>query len=556
MIPAARRGTRLLACASLALGLLAVGAPAASAAAATDTDIPSVSVAPAQAQPDDPNGGQWFVLELEPGESGSTLAKITNPAGIPQRVVLYVRDLAFTDEGTPFVREGEQEDVGSWSDARPTTLTLGPRQTVMSEVKITAPADADPGDHVGVLVAETSNRQEGFDVVRRVATRLYVTLPGAATREMAIEAVTPRADSRWFPGRVTTEVTLANTGRVRLRPTVLVAGEPARGSQVLLSRSVEQYTATRDIPWYGGIVGLQVQATDDSGLSRTLDKKMVVVPWGVLLFALAAVLLAWRLRHWWQHRSTRMDSLQADLRRLERLLAAQALAGTKLPVLADLEPGPADDDEAHDSREGERVADLLVAVKRAQRAGAHDSLARLALELHSLGGPALPVLLDALESVPEERRAAVLAAVGTYDGQAVAGELQARGLSPDLLVGVPVTVTGTPPAVPEQAPAPEPTPRSRPAPAVKVPAAKAPAAKVPAAKAPAAKTPVAKAPAAKAPVAKAPAAKAPAQSAVRRPAAPTRVPAPARVAAPARATGPASGTLTVRVPAPRSDSGA
>src|SRR3982751_5780469 len=65
--------------------------------------IPSVGVAPVGTSPNDPNGGQWFVMNLTPGETGQAQARIANPADVPQKVTLSLADLDFSEDGTPSV---------------------------------------------------------------------------------------------------------------------------------------------------------------------------------------------------------------------------------------------------------------------------------------------------------------------------------------------------------------------------------------------------------------------------------------------------------------------
>lgn len=381
-------------------------------------DVPSVSVSPAERSPDDPNDGQWFVLSLERGSTGSVVAKITNTARVPQRVHLYTRDLTFTDEGTPVVRDGEQQDVGGWSRVSQDSLLLGPGETVLQSVEVTAPDDADPGDHLGVLVAETVNRQEGYEVVRRVATRLYVTLPGAAARAFAITRASPSTDSFWFPREITTEVTLANLGRVRLHPTVRVGDEPASGAGTLLSQSSERYVATQSVPWYGGLVTLQAHAVEDTGLERSVTKRMLVIPWGLIALIAVTALVVWGVRRWWRRRVSKLDALQLNVRRLERMLL-----GMQAPTTA--EHARLDEDDV--------VHTLLLSIKRAQRSGSHEALARLALALHEAEGPALPVLVEALPGAPEDRRCSLLDAIASYDAAAVGSQVQAYGVPTELV---------------------------------------------------------------------------------------------------------------------------
>ena len=122
-----------------------------------------------------------------------------------------------------------------------------------------AVAAPEPGDHVGSVVVETdpqntSNNPNSFKIGRRVATRLYVTLPGEARSAFSIKQITMEKDSSFYTKEITTKVVLHNDGRVRLRPTVLINGKQARGSSILLSNSVEPYFVTQKVPIWGGPV--------------------------------------------------------------------------------------------------------------------------------------------------------------------------------------------------------------------------------------------------------------------------------------------------------------
>lgn len=403
----------------MAAAVVGVLAPVAPAFAADGVgDIPSVGVQPADPAKDDPNGGQWFLLSLPPGQTGTVRAKVSNPAKVPQTVSFELRDLTFGDDGTPTISSGgTQQDVGSWGGPKQKTFELPPLKSVIVPFTVTVPSDAEPGDHVGAVVAITANKQGQFRVVRQVATRFYVTVPGEAVRAYSILSVKPQKNSGFWPSAVNTEVVLRNDGRTRVRPTVTIGGKKAEGSRLLLSRSVEKYTATTKIPWYGGPVSLSVHAVTDDGTVRNADKSIFVIPWGLLLsIVLGAVVLLAAVKLI-RRRVRRVGSLRADVERLERLVARQGPATTEAP-----EDVPDDEDE-------EAVAALLVAVKRAQRSGSPTSVARLALALHDAGGPAVPWLVGVLGQVEGRQRDDVVAALRSSDPVTVAGEVRRSDLS-------------------------------------------------------------------------------------------------------------------------------
>ena len=382
-------------------------------------DIPSVDVQPAHPAKDDPNGGQWFVLSLAPGASGTVQARVSNPANVTQTVTFALRDLLFADDGTPRIANpGPQQDVGSWGGPGRSTFDLPALQTVIVPFTVKVPSDAEPGDHVGAIVALTANRQGKFRVVRQIGARFYITVSGEAVRSFTIQSVSAAKNSGWWPSSVAGTVVLRNTGRTRIRPKVTIGGKKADGSRLLLSRSVEKYTATTKVPWYGGPVNLSVRAVTDDGTVRTSDKSIFVIPWGLIVSVVVGVLLLVGLSKLVRRRVRRVSNLRQDVERLERLVARQA----PVTVAADT---ASDELDAEDE-----VAALLLAIKRAQRSGSPTSVARLALALHDAGGPAVPALVGVLGKVEGRQHEDVVAALRTSDPVAVAGEVRRSDLSP------------------------------------------------------------------------------------------------------------------------------
>lgn len=403
--------------AAISAAMLFLGTSAYAYAQQVNPDVPSVSVRPAESRADDPNGGQWFYTALPPQTKATLRAAITNPADVAQHVQLYVRDVTFDDRGTAQIVEGAQSDVGSWGRFPKPDVTIGAKQTVIVPFEVSAPADADPGDHVGAVVAQSDPQGGDLKKIFRVAVRLYVTIPGEAIRRFEIASIRTSLDSIWWPKRMQVGLTLRNTGRVRLKPVVTVRGRRAKGADVLLARSVEQYFADITVPWYGGPLGLQIQAIDDGGLIRRAKDSTFVVPWGLIVAIITAVGVAWLIRKWWRERAGRVAALQADVRRLEMLVAQRPTGVTTTDL------GP--DSEADDSAE---IHTILAGLKRARRANSYASFRKLALALHETGADALGPLLEALEH-PGDDIEALLSATATYGGLAIATAIPSTKLA-------------------------------------------------------------------------------------------------------------------------------
>ena len=324
----------------------------------SEEQIPALIVRPVGTTDGDPNGGQWFVTDLAPNESKDLAVQLTNPARVVQTVRLYLADIRFDRAGVPEVTN-VPSDIGTWGRFANPTVTIAPGETIVQSFTLTAPERADPGDHIGAVVVEHEAQGSGnIRSIKRVAVRLYATLPGDARRDFVIDRVSTAKDSSFFARELTVTVALRNTGRVRLEPTVRVDGAAATGSELLMSQAVEQYIVTKPVAFWGGPVRLRIDAETrllgQSGPVRQMRVTVWVVPWHLvaLLVLLAALVILGRL--FVRRRRSRFTALRDDLRRMERLLATSGRAPDAPPV----RPGHSDP-----------VAAVRAASKQARRAG-------------------------------------------------------------------------------------------------------------------------------------------------------------------------------------------
>lgn len=388
----------------------------------TASEAAAVSLVPAERAPDDPNNGTWFVTTLSPGERHTWTANLVNPTPEPMTVRLSVRDLRFVDGvPTPVKADGEQAGVGAWSSFAQDEVTVGPAETVPAELTVQVPpTGVEPGDHVGVAIAETTTETEDATLVNQVATRIYVTVPGEVDRSFLIDDVDTELDSTWWPRTLTVTVTVRNDGPIKVNPAVTVAGQQARGPRAVLSNSEERFVAQLPAPLLAGSVDLPVTAEDISGELRRVSTSELVVRWGFILAALLVLAAAFAVGRWWRHHESRTAQLERDIRRLERLVAGLGYAlrtETDAPV------------DLHGNGDAELA--LVGAMKRARRVGDHEAFARLALASHEASGDALPALLDALEH-PGDRRADLIEAAATYGPEAIQDDPKTAVLPEDV----------------------------------------------------------------------------------------------------------------------------
>jgi hypothetical protein len=356
---------------ALVAGMVHIPAAYGQTSSQTSAENAGVGIQPLGTSKDDPNGGQWFVKQGAPGDTLAFQARLTNLASVERTVKLYLADLNFSADGTPQIphTQAESKDIGTWGGGvRSYTLKANSAENVT--FNLTVPDNADPGDHVGVVVIENPPQQtagQAFNIVKRVSTRLYVTVPGDAKPALKIESVKVDPDSSFFPREATVRVTLRNTGTIGLRPTVTINGEKAAGPETLLTKSIENFVVTKKVPIWGGPQSYRVDVTSLVGL--TLDRTQAgpveqvrvskfYFPY-VLLIALAVMALFFFLiRRWLRNRAGRYAAMRADMKRIERLLADQRNGGNGAP---DEDPELA----------------IKAAIKRAGRAGDKESESKL-----------------------------------------------------------------------------------------------------------------------------------------------------------------------------------
>jgi hypothetical protein len=358
---------------ALVAGMTLSSASVAAAQAADPEVITSVGVSPVGTSPDDPNGGQWFYAAPKPTKDGyepaHLTARIANPANVPQTIRLFLADVEFTDKGAPKIKPDSPTDVGAWGSFEPATLTVQPKSDVTVPFTVTAPANAEPGDHIGAVVAESAPEKPTggnlLALVKRVAVRLYITIPGEASPNFVIQKIDVKPDSSFFPREATVTVLLRNTGRVRIAPTVLIGGKQAKGSGVLLTRSVEPYVVTSKVPLWGGPqryrvdVATRLPSQNAQGPFRQASVSRFYVPWALLAALVLLVALVMLARRWLRKRGGRYAEMRADMKRIERLLAEQRSGA---PI---------------DTRDDDPEVAIKAAIKRAGRAGDKESEEKL-----------------------------------------------------------------------------------------------------------------------------------------------------------------------------------
>lgn len=138
------------------------------------------------------------------------------------RVALYVGGAAvragtlqFDDHAAP------EAPIARWSTVVPPDVTLDPGASVTVEVTIAIPDEANDGEQLGVVWAETRVADANGASVNRVGVRVYLAIADRPpTSDLELLSVTPLRDAA---GAAQMEVAVRNTGGREIEP----AGEVA-----------------------------------------------------------------------------------------------------------------------------------------------------------------------------------------------------------------------------------------------------------------------------------------------------------------------------------------
>ncbi|GAA0590850.1 WxL protein peptidoglycan domain-containing protein [Streptomyces crystallinus] len=263
----------------------------------------------------------YFYLSADPGSTLTDKVTVTNKTAAPMSFRLYGADAYNTERDGGFAvrtRREPQHGVGAWARPERTAVTVPAHASVTVPFTVTVPADAEPGDHPGALVALDEKVAAGrgelaMGVQQAVGARVYLRVTGPAVAALAVEDVSLAQHRPLLPGtgtsRTTISYTLHNRGNVTLDPKVELKATGLFG-RTLLSRALTKVPAELlpgqkvrlTEPWSGspqldrGDVRLTASAR---GVTGSGGATFLALPWpalAVLVAAVAAGLAGWRLR--------------------------------------------------------------------------------------------------------------------------------------------------------------------------------------------------------------------------------------------------------------------
>jgi hypothetical protein len=307
--------------------------------------------APAQAQEEPPPDDRWavqpggpdgpgprpnFAYSLAPGAQIEDVVSISNLSDRTMTFLFYPKDAYNTPQDAAFALQSDEEeaaDVGTWVkfldeergeyDLEVLEYTLEARTRVDVPFQLSVPADAEPGDHAGGIIAASTEPVEYIDqdgvaiaIRQRIGSRIYVrvdgpTRAGLEVTNLAVDSQMPLIP--WLTGRGDMTITyeVENTGNLRLDSvaTLKVTGifgrtvrsfpvqelpELLPGSSVVITQSFSGLAPAE-------LLNAQVVIESvDGQVTTSRSQRTLVWSWAVVVLLLGALAYAgyrfWRRR--------------------------------------------------------------------------------------------------------------------------------------------------------------------------------------------------------------------------------------------------------------------
>jgi hypothetical protein len=315
-----------MACAVGALGVLpSVASAATIAPSAAPTDVTSWAVAPSNAAGNDKRT-HFGYTDMKPGATTIDYVGVTNFSTKPVTFDVYPADGVTTADGGLGLTPSYQKsvDVGMWVRMAHNIVNVPARSRVNVPFNLTVPKDAEPGDHVGGIVASVVEVPVAGKVSRedRVGVAMYLRVAGALHPALSIEGVTTGGyDNSLNPiagGSTTVTYTVRNTGNVRLGAnlTVTITGPFGVTLATLHPKALDEVLPRQSATLKATLSGIapalfltahvDVKPTPVAGADKISvamtggsgSSDLFAFPWPQLLLLLLVIAAGYGLRRW------------------------------------------------------------------------------------------------------------------------------------------------------------------------------------------------------------------------------------------------------------------
>ena len=264
----------------------------------------------------------FFSYDSDGGVTISDSVSVQNYGNVSLNLRVYATDGINNPDGSFALLSGDTKptDVGSWIALAQENVTIPAGKQLLIPYTITIPAGADPGDHVGGIVASNElptkpGKVNTLLVFRRTGVRLYLRVRGQLRSNLSTEAFRVSYDGglNTANGKVRVRFRIVNLGNVRQAGTYRLTVKGAFGTgkhdlgerafpELLPGQSIELAEDVRGVPALfvaKASVTVTPKAGGDEAASQPTRRSAQTFAPPLLPLLIVAVLLAflvvWRI---------------------------------------------------------------------------------------------------------------------------------------------------------------------------------------------------------------------------------------------------------------------
>jgi len=269
-----------------AIPLLLCGLLLAATNSAYAVEYGGIGGRPANPQQGNERSESIFIYTLKPGQSASDAVQIINNTPTERTISVYPVDSTIASGGTFSCAQKAEKitQVGGWITLEQSTVTVKPQTNVKIPFTITAPQNADVGEHNGCIAVQDASEDAtkaddgGVLLSFRSAIRVAVTVPGKIIKKLTIDSVAVTSNDA---GKLVVSPTVNNEGNVSLDTTLTTTIRSFFGTEQatskstypVLSRSKASWNFELDKPFWGGWYTAEVTAAYSDDSNATLGQK-------------------------------------------------------------------------------------------------------------------------------------------------------------------------------------------------------------------------------------------------------------------------------------------
>ncbi len=279
-----------------------------------------------------PKTKSWFIYELKPGDTKEDSITIVNNSDSTVNIKVYAVDATTTSDGAfALLNEDQRQvDIGSWVNIAKDTVTIAPRSHQDVPFTISIPKFATVGDHAGGIIIQEAKPPNavstgiGLNIVSRVGTRIYETVPGEKVVKLDVSNFTYKI----VDNHLVFTFVMENSGNVILTPNGKLDISDGSGKIIdtislgnlgsVFPKKPTTLTAKSNMqaPWFGKYSAtVTINYSNTGAIAKTLSFFIYIKGWTEALpipIILFVVLLLFGVRKIISHRHRLRNVMQKE----------------------------------------------------------------------------------------------------------------------------------------------------------------------------------------------------------------------------------------------------